>query len=259
MPAFDYSLIADLYDSFCRFEDDIDFFRGSLRNAPGPVLELMSGTGRVSIPLLEEGVDLVCTDLSLPMLEVLRTKLSERSLRAGVVCCDVRRLPFRDRFRVGIWPFHGLSELATRGDRQLALRELRGALNEGAELILTLHNPRIRQRTIDGEWHEHGRFDKRTGEGSIALASRLESDPEDGLIVGVQRVEEISREGNVVGRRELPLRFALPSRSEVERDLGAAGFEVEELCGAYDGTAFDAETSPYLIWTARVGAKGSEG
>ncbi|MGB5400132.1 MAG: class I SAM-dependent methyltransferase, partial [Thermoanaerobaculia bacterium] len=60
MPAFDYSLVADLYDSFCRFEDDIEFFRKCLQGSTGPVLELMAGTGRISLPLLEAGVELVC-------------------------------------------------------------------------------------------------------------------------------------------------------------------------------------------------------
>jgi SAM-dependent methyltransferase len=255
MPAFDYSLIADLYDSFCRFEEDIVFFRRSLHGTSGPVLELMSGTGRVSIPLIEDGLDLVCVDLSLPMLEVLRTKLSRRSLRARLVCCDVKQLPFKNRFPVGIWPFHGISELAARHHRRQALRELRQALADGAALIVTVHNPPIRRQAIDGEWHDHGTFEHASGRGSVSLASRLELDPEDGSIVGIQRVEEISEAGRTLTRREFPLRFALPSQSEMEDDLRDLGFVIDRLFGDYDANPFDADTSPHLIWKARAGQR----
>ena len=46
MPAYDYSVLADLYDDFCVFAEDIEFFRGAAAAARGPVLELMAGTGR---------------------------------------------------------------------------------------------------------------------------------------------------------------------------------------------------------------------
>ena len=56
----DYSLIADLYDSYVQTALDTPFFLGETRNVKGEVLELMAGTGRVSIPLLEQGVRLTC-------------------------------------------------------------------------------------------------------------------------------------------------------------------------------------------------------
>jgi SAM-dependent methyltransferase len=251
MPAFDYSVIADLYDSFCRFEDDIEFFRESLKNTQGLVLELMVGTGRVSVPLLEAGVELVCVDASLPMLEVLKGKLRGRDLGAHIVCCEVERLPFECCFQAGIWPFHGISELAARDDRHRALRELCEALVEGALLLVTLHNPTVRHQTIDGQWHDHGTYSHLDGRGAVALSSRLEVDPEDGSIVGVQRVEELSESGERLASREVPLRFALPSRAEMECEFQDLGLDVEELWGDYEGSLFDAGKSPHMIWKLR--------
>ena len=251
MPAFDYQVIADLYDSFCRFEDDIEYFRQLLQDSPGPVLELMSGTGRVSVPLLEAGIELVCIDASLSMLEVLKRKLEERDLRAAVVCCDVRKLPFQYRFQTAIWPFHGISELADETDRQHALRELCEALLDGALLLVTLHNPPIRLRSIDGQWHEHGTYPRLDGRGSVTLSSRLEVDSEDGSIVGVQRVEELSDRGETVEVREIPLRFALPSRTEIEAELEEIGLVVEGLYGDYDASGFEGSESPHMIWKLR--------
>ena len=52
--AIDYTRIADIYDEFVRESFDIPFFLEECLKANGDVLELMSGTGRVSIPLLEK-------------------------------------------------------------------------------------------------------------------------------------------------------------------------------------------------------------
>jgi hypothetical protein len=44
----------------------------------GPVLELIAGTGMVSIPLIEAGVDLTCEDSSQEMLAILDHELRSR-------------------------------------------------------------------------------------------------------------------------------------------------------------------------------------
>lgn len=251
MPAFDYRLVADLYDSYCRFDEDLDFFRRLAAETEGPILELMAGTGRVTLPLAEAGGPVVAVDLSLPMLEVLRRKLAASEGAVQVVCCDVRALPFGRRFPAAVWPFHGISELADAGERLEALRQLHAVLDKTGLLVLTLHNPAIRQRTIDGRWHDYGTH-RRPGNGTIVtLSGRFAIDPDDGSIAGTQRVEVRSRDGELVELREFPIRFCLPSRADIEREIEAAGFEIEELWGDYDASPFDLGTSPYILWKLR--------
>ena len=47
-----YDIISDIYDIFADATNDIDFFVNETKKTSGEVLELMSGTGRVSIPLI---------------------------------------------------------------------------------------------------------------------------------------------------------------------------------------------------------------
>ena len=61
----DYDIVADIYDTYVPVDDDLDFFISETKKSPGEVLELMSGSGRVSIPLLKAGVKLTCVDISL--------------------------------------------------------------------------------------------------------------------------------------------------------------------------------------------------
>ena len=67
-PAVDYERLAPFYDALLTTLDDVGFFRDECLRAGGKAVELMAGTGRVSVPLLEAGVDLVCVDSSPAML-----------------------------------------------------------------------------------------------------------------------------------------------------------------------------------------------
>ena len=76
---------------------DVAFWRNLARQHPGTVLELGCGTGRLSLPLLKSGADLVGVDRSEAMLNRLRLKARRAGLagEARVVRGDIRRLPFR--------------------------------------------------------------------------------------------------------------------------------------------------------------------
>ncbi|MFX1250711.1 MAG: class I SAM-dependent methyltransferase [Promethearchaeota archaeon] len=68
-----YEKSASYYDLFAN-NDDIPFYKEYTKQQKSPVLDLASGTGRVSIPLAEEGYEIVGLELSPAMLEVTKTK-----------------------------------------------------------------------------------------------------------------------------------------------------------------------------------------
>lgn len=108
--ALDYEQIAHLYDSYLRFTDDLPFFLEDCSKIDGSVLELMCGTGRISIPLLEAGVSLTCVDASSAMLSILRQKLTARGLSAAVVQADVTGLKLDSTFDLVVLPFQSFHE-----------------------------------------------------------------------------------------------------------------------------------------------------
>ncbi len=83
MPPIDCDSVAALYDAYVTADLDVAFFSDEARRAGGPVLELMSGTGRLSIPLMEAGAELTCVDRSRGMLDVLSKKLAARDAQPG--------------------------------------------------------------------------------------------------------------------------------------------------------------------------------
>lgn len=239
MPALDYSRIADLYDAYCRFDGDVPYFVRALSGVQGDVLELMAGTGRVSVPLARAGASLTCVDSDAPMLSVLARKIS-----VGTICADVRALPLRRRFAAVLLPFQGLSELVDPRDRAALFAEC-ARVADGV-FICTTHNPAVRMRTLDGAWHSAGVYRSEDGR---SVEVRVRGTCDAGVVTGEQRVTTRNACGATERDHVLPLRFALPELSEV-LELGASqGMSLVSVHGSYDGAPFDAATSPAIIAT----------
>ncbi|MHB0935977.1 MAG: class I SAM-dependent methyltransferase [Armatimonadota bacterium] len=199
MPAMNYARVAEKYDQYVKSTFDLPFFLEEARKAGGPVLELMAGTGRVTLPLLEAGVPLTAVDSSPEMLTILRRKLAERGLRAEVVQQDVTALNLPQRFPLIILPFHSFSELLTVEDQQQALQRIHAHLAEGGRFICTLHNPPVRMKGEDGRLRLYGEFPL-PDDGTLLLWGLSQYSPGNPLVSGLQLYEEYDAEG-VVRRR----------------------------------------------------------
>jgi 2-polyprenyl-3-methyl-5-hydroxy-6-metoxy-1,4-benzoquinol methylase len=56
---------------------DLPFYLEEAKRARGPVLELACGTGRLTIPIAQNGVEIVGLDQSASMLAYARTKAND--------------------------------------------------------------------------------------------------------------------------------------------------------------------------------------
>jgi hypothetical protein len=102
--------IAGFYDVYVTTTIDVPFFQEELKKTPSPVLELMAGTGRLSLPLAEAGARLTCVDVSGPMLARLRTKLVDQGLEADLVEADICRMTLPERsYGLALLPFQSAS------------------------------------------------------------------------------------------------------------------------------------------------------
>jgi SAM-dependent methyltransferase len=245
----DYDRVADIYDLYVTSDLDIGFYREEATKAQGKVLELMCGTGRVSIPLLEAGVDLTCVDASKGMLARLEERLRTRKLKARVVHTDVRHLDLgeKEQFELAIIPFHSFSELASPRDRELALRAVSGCLREGGRFICPLHNPPIRARSADGALRFNGSFP--TADDGLLVVSGFETlDESSGVVARLQFYESYDASNELVAKRALPMRFALIDRSGFTEAAEVAGLVPVALYGDYRRSEYSEESSPFMVW-----------
>jgi len=240
----DYDSIAVLYDTYVTADFDIAFFTDEVRRTPGAVLELTSGTGRLSVPLIELGTDLTCVDVSRGMLDVLQRKLDDRGLEADIRCADICHLELERHFDLAILPFHSFMEILGEERQRACLDSVYNCLNRGGRFICTLQNPPVRGAQVDGVLRLVGRFPAEDG-------TLVVSGVEQGGRLRVSRLqlfECFGPDGLLRWKRALPMAFELVERSAFERMAEGAGFRVVELYGNYDRVPFDDRHSPAMIF-----------
>ncbi|MHB9108359.1 MAG: class I SAM-dependent methyltransferase [Armatimonadota bacterium] len=247
MPAMNYARVAEKYDQYVKSTFDLPFFLEEARKAGRSVLELMAGTGRVTIALLEAGIQLTCVDSSLEMLAVLRRKLAGRGLQAEVVQQDVIGLDLPQRYALIMLPFHSFSELLTLEDQRKALERIHAHLAEGGRFICTLHNPPVRMKSEDGRLRLYGEFPL-PEDGTLLLWGLSHYTPGNPLVTGLQLYEEYNAEGIMWQKTMLDVRFRLVEKDEFAALAIEAGFTVAALYGNYDRSPFEEQSSPFVIW-----------
>jgi ubiquinone/menaquinone biosynthesis C-methylase UbiE len=97
----DYDVFARFYDLDTEgYEEDLAFWLSLARRTGGPILELACGTGRVMLPLAEQGFAVVGVDISPAMLAIAREKLSAAGVldRTELVEGDVLTMELHRQF-----------------------------------------------------------------------------------------------------------------------------------------------------------------
>lgn len=246
MAAMDYARVAPFYDWYITWTGDVAFFIEEARKADGSVLELLAGTGRLAVPLVEAGVDLTCVDSSPEMLEVLREKLTEKGLAANCIAEDVTRLNLDRKFDLIYIGFSSFSELLTVSDQQACLGRVLLHLSEEGRFICTMHNPRIRMENEGGRLRLRGRF--ATSDGTMLVWSITDPVAGDPVVSGYQFFEQYDPRGVLHEKKMVETRFRLVERGEFESLATANGFRIDALYGDMARSPFDAQVSASMIW-----------
>jgi len=154
------------YDAAYSVKEDLvdrDFYLDLANEYGGPVLEFGCGTGRITLPLARQGVDVTGLDASHSMLEVLRAKLAKESesvrRRTRVVEGDFRTHYLGDQFSLVVIPFRPMQHMYTTEDQLAALKNAKRHLADGGILAFDVFNPSfakiltgIGEEYLDLEW-----------------------------------------------------------------------------------------------------------
>jgi SAM-dependent methyltransferase len=246
MTAMDYSQVAHWYDIYVNTELDVPFFLNESQNIDR-VLELTSGTGRLSIPLLEAGVSLTCVDNSPEMLAILRQKLAAQDLSANVYEMDMCNLTLQEKFDLIIIPFNSFSEILSIDEQRQALTGIWNCLTETGRFICTLHNPSIRLKSVNGQLMLRGKYSL-PNDGTLFLWSVEECDRQNSLVKGTQFWEVYDQNGVMQRKNFLDIQFYLHQQEEFIELVQSQGFHVVGIYGDYSYGEFQRETSPFMIW-----------
>jgi SAM-dependent methyltransferase len=247
MAAMDYSRVAHLYDAYVKTDFDVSFFLEETKEA-SQVLELMSGTGRLSVPLLEAGVSLTCLDNSQEMLALLRNKLKEKALSACVYEMDVCDLSLEGQFDLIIIPFQSFAEILNHDDQRKALAGIRRLLSSSGRFICTLHNPPIRLRSVNGQLAQRGKHPLPDGKGTLFLSAIEHYYAVNHIVRGTQFYEVFDTDGVMHSKFFVDIHFYLHEEDAFQELVQSEGFEILSLYGDYSRRAFEEDRSPFMIW-----------
>jgi SAM-dependent methyltransferase len=133
---------AEFYDAeFATRVLEISFYRRYALRAEGPVLEVACGTGRITLPLARDGVDVTGLDVSRPMIEHARRKSAAEGLNIEWLEQDCRKMRFGRKFNLVFSATNAMQHLLDLESVCAFLQAAHRALAPGGHLILDVFNP----------------------------------------------------------------------------------------------------------------------
>ncbi|KAM9862893.1 class I SAM-dependent methyltransferase [Leucobacter sp. BZR 635] len=216
---------------------DVELYTELLRGTDGPILEPAAGNGRVLVPLLEAGLEMVGTDPSPDMLDRCRAECESRGLAAELSLGRFDTVDVRSEYAAVIIPAGSLQLVLDPGSTRAIVEGFFRALRPGGRLILDLDSLHALAETEPWakSWHD--------GDDLLTLTALSESVD----VVAQTTVAQLRYErwhGGALAETELE-QFALRlwGVHEMRLLLEAAGFaEVRVHAGYVRDAAPSAET-----------------
>jgi len=242
----------DLHDD----PGDLDLWTALAAEADGPVLELMAGSGRVAVPLAEEGHRVTAVDVDAAMLTRARRRAEavgpDVADRLELVLADIVGLALgpdgangagepaageggRTRpFRLGLIALNSILLLPTRAAQRAAWVALAGHLQPGGVAAVDTWLPDAHDLArYDGRLHlEYHRPDPETGRWVTKMAAAQHDAATQ--TIALTTIYEEGDPGAPAGRWVRRDVVRLVTADELRAMAEAAGLEVELVAGGYD-------------------------
>jgi SAM-dependent methyltransferase len=240
----------DLYDDGRHYDllmpgpNDVPFYRRQAECYGQPVLELACGTGRLTVPLGESGVDITGLDVSPAMLRVARAK-SERC-GATVALWEGNCIDFSlDRkFQLIFIACNSLSHLLERKDVEACFRCVRQHLARGGRFVVDVFTPSVRFLARDEtQSYPIGEYEDPDGGGRIRVTETGEYDAATQVKHSVWHYQRVG----TAEHWDVPLKLRMFYPQELDALLEYNGFVIEHKYGDFDYSPFGAASPKQVI------------
>ena len=225
---------ANIYDGMNTHIDDLLFYKRWLPKAKDAcILELCCGTGRLTIPIAEDGYNISGVDYTFSMLEQAKAKASEAGLKIEFIEADIRTLDLQNKYDLIFIPFNSIHHLYLNEDLFKAFNTVKKHLKTGGRFLLDCFNPNI-QYIVEHEKKQ------------IEVAAYTTKDGREILIKQLMRYErktQINRiewhyfiNGKFDSIQNLDMRLFFPQ--ELDTYLDWNGFKIIHKFGNFEEEAF---------------------
>jgi SAM-dependent methyltransferase len=224
------------------FEPDGPFYLALAQRLGGPVLEMGCGTGRITIPLAQHGIDITGLDVVPGMLE--RAKSKAGGLAVCWVEADARAFHLDNQFRFIFESGAAFQHMLERQDQEAMLARVREHLAPDGCFVVSSIFPR--GRLLENVESEQEWFSYLTEQGQqvrVSGTQYYDSVRQIKLETAYRRWRDSA--GQQVTRcAPLSLRYTFPQ--EMEALLHYNGFLVVERYGDWDQSPLSSESRSML-------------
>lgn len=229
---------------------DIQFYRKHARQSGSPVLELGCGTGRILIPIAEEGLECYGLDMSRDMLSICESKVRDLKLN-NVHLRYSSMVDFRydQTFGLIYIPFRSFQHLLKVEEQLSCLQSVRDHLKNDGLFILDVFAPNVdrlaRYSSKKEGWEKEFSRKNAETESTITRYYQARANLAEQTLAVTMKWEERDRAGQLIGRKEGDFRLRYCFRFEMEHLLYRNGF-VPQFFGDFDERPFGNESAEII-------------
>jgi ubiquinone/menaquinone biosynthesis C-methylase UbiE len=233
--------------------EDIPFYLAAAGEHGSPVLELACGTGRITIPLAREGLEVIGLDISAEMLRIAKEKLSkerpEVRARVRLIEADMSDFALDEAVSLAFIPAASLFHLSGQEEQSSCLSCASKHLGPGGALIVDLIPADRMANQAVGETREIGRsVSPSTGLLTRELNKKLSIDKEaQQVTVEHTYVEQLPDESEK--RYVFVEHYTWVTEDQMRGLLAEAEFTKVEVFGGYEREPFT-DASERMIFVA---------
>jgi SAM-dependent methyltransferase len=224
----EYDAWAPVYDAWAaHMTEDVAHYVSLAREADGPIVELMVGSGRVAIEVIREtGKPLLGIDSSPAMLEIARERSAGLPLELRLA--DVRDLELEEPAALIYVPFRSLLHLHGWHEKRQVFERVAASLRPGGRFAFNafVFDPAIAAR-LDG-----------TTQDQNGIVHTLRYVPAD------NRIELVRDDGATI-------RLWWATKGEWDGLVDVSGLEVEALYGGFEREPLTDESVEYVYVTRK--------
>lgn len=238
-----YDLMYEHYYPIPNFaRSDIPFWLEIAGEYGDPILELSCGTGRIAVPLAEQGFQVTGIDIADSMLEVARGKSSQ----VEWIEADIQNFDLAKRFSLIILPVNGIWHLLNIEAVEACFSSVKKHLKPGGKFILDTFNPCHKASLdvlSDPRRNLHSIYPDPDGKGTVVVTSSNQLDLTEQIYQMKLFFQLAGEEKEQV--EEMTYRLYFPQ--ELEILLKYNGFQIENKFGAYDRSPFSSASFQQIL------------
>jgi SAM-dependent methyltransferase len=239
-----YIEYAEYYDADIEYNRDISFWIDTAKRFGPKILELACGTGRLLIPLAEQGFYIDGIDLSPGMIKECRNKIEMKKLSDRINVYEDNMadfcLPEKDYGLIFI-AFRSFMHLFTQEEQISCLNSISKHLSGNGRLFINVYAPRfdLLIHEKDEEYIEKNSFILPNGNSVKKYERLLVGDIPKQIQKSEYLFEEYNKNGEIVKKTTIPMTTRYTFLFEMKLLLEKCGFMTTNLYGDYDMSEYN--------------------